>query len=160
MRRTCIAALLSALLPGVTSAATVYRCHTAHGVSYQDLPCNGRDFARNVVDLGEPTVVKRSARDDALAEWADQAEQESQRRTLETRVRSLRQQNDAERAEFAAMIEENQQKQAAARQGTADLPSLPMLEIEAQRLQQEYAQRIQQSNAELRATEAELNAVR
>ncbi|HZP12260.1 MAG TPA: hypothetical protein VFB36_07550 [Nevskiaceae bacterium] len=117
-------------------AATVYRCHTSHGVSYQDAPCRGKDYTQNLVQVGEPSVVK-STRADHLGEWVDRLAQDNRTRELHAREIRLQRENEADTAEFAAMVEAQPDQ--------------------AQQSQQEYRDRIERRNAQMRDAQAELN---
>lgn len=158
MSRTALSlsALCLALAPMSSGAATVYRCHTAQGWSYQDQPCHGSDVADNQFDVSEPSVVKNT-RTDALRRWSDEVGQQNQQRELQTRAQNLEQQNRADAAEFAAMVEESDKQREASAQGGADLPPTWEIDQQQRQAQREYQSRVQERNAKLRAVQAEIN---
>jgi hypothetical protein len=151
-------ALVAALLSLSADAATVYRCHTARGVTYQDVPCRGRDSTQNRVSVGEPSVITSNRHDsrETLGEWADQVGQENRKRELLARAQRLQRENQAETAEFAAMVEQlNEQKNASA-QGVANVPSVPELEQQQYQAQRDYRSRMDQRSAQMSEVQAEL----
>jgi hypothetical protein len=156
VRSLALTALLA--LPAADAAA-VYRCHTAHGLSYQDVPCRGRDYTKNLVDVGEPSVI-RNTRTSALAEWADQTDQENRKLELQARAQRLQREERADQAEFAVMEEQIDRQKDAVGQGVADMPSIGQLQLEQYQAQREYADRAQRRNAELQDLQSQLNQQR
>lgn len=155
MSRAWIVLAALAIASSGADAAQVYKCRTAHGLSYQDEPCRGRDYAKNLVETGEPSVV-RNTRTDNLAEWTDRVDQENRKRELETRAARLERENRADQAEFAAMVEEIDRQKDAASQGAPDLPNVDTLQYRQRQAQQEFANRVQRRKAELQDVQAEL----
>ncbi len=141
-----LTALCAALLSLSVDAATVYRCHTKHGLSYQDEPCHGRDISQDLVRTGEPSVVK-STRADNLGQWADQMAHDNRKRELQARAQRLRRENDVDTAEFAAMAV------------TSESQPKPVDELQQDdQKRQDYRRRIQRRETELQNVQSELNA--
>jgi hypothetical protein len=135
MSRTWIAVF--ALLASSGADAQVYRCVAANGVSYQDTPCRGRDSSQSVLRMREPSVIKSTNERDTLGEWAEALGQENRKRELHAREVRLQRENEIDAAEFAAMVEQQPEQ--------------------ARQSQQEYRERIERRNAQLRDAQWELN---
>jgi hypothetical protein len=140
--------------------AVVYQCVTSTGTSFQDYPCDGAKPTQNrvlVTDTSGPTATVRApTRDRSLSEWVARTERDNQRRETENRVKALEEANRQEQAEFAVMMEDIEEKKEAAVTGSADVPPAWMLDLQARDLRQQYAERIQGNNAEIRAARQSL----
>ena len=156
MSRISMVAAIALLASSGADATTVYRCHTAQGLSYQDRPCPDRAENQRVVNIGAPSVVK-SVQQDTLGEWADQIHEENRQRELQGRAQNLQRQNHADTAEFAAMVEEMDKQRDASVQGVADVPPAWQIDQQQRQAQIEYQNRLKERSAKLRAVQSELN---
>jgi hypothetical protein len=105
-------------------------------------------------------MVVKNARADDLADFAEQAGQENRQRELQAKAARLQRENDADKAEFAAMVEDIDRQRSAAVQGVAqpaDAPTVDELYLRQRQTQQEYADRVQQRNQQLQDVQAELD---